>query len=47
LTPTQKFETREIIDGQQRLIALQVLLFAAHSVFRELGSDESASMFGN
>ena len=44
-TPTQKLETREIIDGQQRLITLQVLLSAAHSVSTELGSDEPASMF--
>lgn len=44
-TPTQKLETREIIDGQQRLITLQVLLSAAHSVSTELDEDESASMF--
>lgn len=44
-TPTQKLETREIIDGQQRLITLQVLLSAAHSVSMELGCEESASMF--
>lgn len=44
-TPTQKLETREIIDGQQRLITLQVLLSAAHSVSTELDSEESASMF--
>lgn len=31
-TPTQKLETREIIDGQQRLITLQVLLSAARLV---------------
>lgn len=44
-TPTRKLETREIIDGQQRLITLQVLLSAAHSVSMELGGEESASMF--
>lgn len=44
-TPTQKLETREIIDGQQRLITLQVLLSAAHSVALEFEHEESASMF--
>jgi uncharacterized protein with ParB-like and HNH nuclease domain len=44
-TPTQKLETREIIDGQQRLITLQVLLSAAHSVSLELDDGTSASMF--
>jgi hypothetical protein len=44
-TPTQKLETREIIDGQQRLITLQVLLSAAHSVSLELDDGKSASMF--
>lgn len=43
-TPTQKLETREIIDGQQRLITLQVLLTAAHYVASEQGHDQSASM---
>lgn len=43
-TPTQKLETREIIDGQQRLITLQVLLSAAHSVSVDFGHEESASM---
>lgn len=42
--PTRKLETREIIDGQQRLITLQVLLSAAHTASIELGHDESASM---
>lgn len=43
-TPTQKLETREIIDGQQRLITLQVLLSAAHAVASDLGHPQSASM---
>jgi len=43
-TPTQKLETREIIDGQQRLITLQVLLSAVHSVATDLGHAESASL---
>ncbi|MFK5604897.1 DUF262 domain-containing protein [Haloferax volcanii] len=43
-TPTQKLETREIIDGQQRLITLQVLLSATHSVATEIGHEESASL---
>lgn len=42
--PTRKLETREIIDGQQRLITLQVLLSAAHAVAGDLEHDESASM---
>ena len=41
--PTRKLETREIIDGQQRLITLQVLLSAAHAASSDLGHDESAS----
>lgn len=43
-TPTQKLETREIIDGQQRLITLQVLLSAVHSVATDLAHEESASL---
>lgn len=43
-TPTQKLETREIIDGQQRLIMLQVLLSAIHSVATDLDHKESASL---
>ena len=43
-TPTQKLETREIIDGQQRLITLQVLLSAAHAVATDLEHTESASL---
>jgi len=42
--PTRKLETREIIDGQQRLITLQVLLSAAHNASMDLGHEESASM---
>lgn len=42
--PTRKLETREIIDGQQRLITLQVLLSAAHTASTDLGHEESASM---
>lgn len=42
--PTRKLETREIIDGQQRLITLQVLLSAAHTASIDLGHEESASM---
>lgn len=42
--PTRKLETREIIDGQQRQITLQVLLSAAHTVSMDLGHEESASM---
>ncbi|WP_136602649.1 DUF262 domain-containing protein [Salinigranum halophilum] len=42
--PTRKLETREIIDGQQRLITLQVLLSAAHTVSMDLEHEESASM---
>lgn len=44
--PTRKLETREIIDGQQRLITLQVLLSAAYAVSMESGYEESASMLG-
>lgn len=43
-TPTQKLETREIIDGQQRLITLQILLSAAHEVADERGHAGPASM---
>ena len=43
-TPTQKLETREIIDGQQRLITLQVLLSAIHSVAIDLNHEQSASL---
>lgn len=43
-TPTQKLETREIIDGQQRLITLQVLLSAVHAVATDLDHAESASL---
>jgi len=43
-TPTQKLETREIIDGQQRLITLQVLLAATHSVAKDFEDDGSASL---
>jgi|AntDeeMinimDraft_4_1070355.scaffolds.fasta_scaffold00326_20 uncharacterized protein with ParB-like and HNH nuclease domain len=43
-TPTQKLETREIIDGQQRLITLQVLLSAVHSVATDLDHKEPASL---
>lgn len=42
--PTRKLETREIIDGQQRLITLQVLLSAAHTVSMNLEHEEPASM---
>ncbi|SFC32399.1 Uncharacterized conserved protein, contains ParB-like and HNH nuclease domains [Halobiforma haloterrestris] len=42
--PTRKLETREIIDGQQRLITLQVLLSAAHKASIDLDHGESASM---
>jgi len=42
--PTRKLETREIIDGQQRLITLQMLLSAAHNASMDLGHEESASM---
>jgi uncharacterized protein with ParB-like and HNH nuclease domain len=42
--PTRKLETREVIDGQQRLITLQVLLSAGHAVSIELGDEESASV---
>jgi len=41
-TPTQKLETREIIDGQQRLTTLQVLLSAIHSVAKDFEDDGSA-----
>lgn len=41
--PTKMLEAREIIDGQQRLITLQVLLSAAHTVATDLGHDQSAS----
>lgn len=41
--PTRKLETREIIDGQQRLITLQVLLSAIHSVASDRGQEEPAS----
>ncbi|QSG16346.1 DUF262 domain-containing protein [Halapricum desulfuricans] len=44
-TPTQKLETREIIDGQQRLITLQVLLSAARAVSVDLDDSGSASVF--
>jgi hypothetical protein len=43
--PTRKLEIREIIDGQQRLITLQLLLSAAHRVSLDLGHGGSASMF--
>lgn len=43
--PTKNLETREIIDGQQRLITLQILLSAAHSVANDLGHTDEASMF--
>lgn len=42
--PTRKLETREIIDGQQRLITLQVLLSAAHTVAGDLEHEGSASV---
>ncbi len=41
---TRKLEAREIIDGQQRLITLQVLLSAAHAAASDLGHKQSASM---
>lgn len=41
---TQKLEAREIIDGQQRLITLQVLLAAGHEVAEDRGFAEPASM---
>lgn len=43
--PVGKLETREIVDGQQRLITLQILLSAAHSAAIELGLPDSAAMF--
>jgi uncharacterized protein with ParB-like and HNH nuclease domain len=43
--PTRKLESREIIDGQQRLITLQVLLSAAHDVAEAHDDERSASMF--
>lgn len=41
---TPELEQREIIDGQQRLITLQVLLSAVHTVARERSQEKQTSM---
>lgn len=42
-TITRKLEKREIIDGQQRLITLQILFSAAHTVAEQYDSESSAN----
>ena len=41
-TATPELETRQVIDGQQRLISLQLLLDAAQEVFEKRGFDREA-----
>lgn len=41
-TPTRDLEKRNVIDGQQRLITLQLLLRAAHKVFESAGYTSEA-----
>lgn len=43
--PTKKLETREVIDGQQRLITIQILLSAARKACEESNLDRKASIF--
>lgn len=42
---TSELENREVVDGQQRLITLQVFLSSAYSVAEQLGYHEEANMF--
>lgn len=46
-TPTGEVESRQVIDGQQRLTTLQLLLAAARDLSAELGSDDFAQAFAN
>lgn len=45
-TPTSQIDTREVIDGQQRLITLQVLLSAVETVALEEELPQTASLLG-
>lgn len=42
---TKKLETREVIDGQQRLITIQILLSAARKVCKASNLERKASIF--
>ncbi|MCF7889852.1 DUF262 domain-containing HNH endonuclease family protein [Candidatus Bipolaricaulota bacterium] len=43
--PIKKLETREVIDGQQRLITLQVFLSAAQEFAKENGFNKKSQIF--
>ena len=45
-TPSAEIESRDIIDGQQRLITLQVLIAACRDIAREKGFDKESRLFG-
>ncbi|MFB6200073.1 MAG: DUF262 domain-containing protein [Candidatus Nanohaloarchaea archaeon] len=44
---TSKLETREIIDGQQRLMTLQILMSAAYNVANKHGDDKQSNYLEN
>ena len=43
-TPSATLETRQVIDGQQRLTTLQLLLKAARDVAAELDADHACQL---
>lgn len=45
-TPSAEIESRDIIDGQQRLITLQVLIAACRAIAKEKGFDKESRLFG-
>lgn len=44
LNATKEIETRDVIDGQQRLTTMQLVLDAAQEVFEEIGAKEAQSL---
>lgn len=45
-TPSAEIESRDIIDGQQRLITLQALIAACRAIAKENGFDKESRLFG-
>lgn len=45
-TPSAEIESRDIIDGQQRLITLQVLIAACRDIAKEKGFNKESRLFG-